>query len=87
MAATKRQGREKPMKIEQRKVKERPEDLSEGFRQNKQHSWLAQVTWGRPRGWAGGRQRALSLSLPHVLVRIFGSACPHAWRMDCPAIF
>ena len=44
MAAAKRQGREKPMKIEQRKVKGRSEDLSEGFRQNKQHSWLAQVT-------------------------------------------
>ena len=42
MAVAKRQGREKPMKIKQRKVKGRSEDLSEGFRYNKQHSWLAQ---------------------------------------------
>ena len=32
MAVAKRQGREKPMKIEQRKVKERSEDLSEDLR-------------------------------------------------------
>ena len=40
MAVAKRQGREKPMKIEQRKVLERSEDL----RQDKQCSWLAQFT-------------------------------------------
>ena len=32
MAVAKRQGREKPAKIEQRKVKERSEDGSEDFR-------------------------------------------------------
>ena len=32
MVVAKRQGREKPMKIEQRKVKERSEDQSEDFR-------------------------------------------------------
>ena len=32
MAGTKIQGREKPTKIEQRKVKERSEDQSEDFR-------------------------------------------------------
>ena len=32
MAVAARQGREKPAKIEQRKVKERSEDLSEDFR-------------------------------------------------------
>ena len=32
MAMAKRQGREKPIKIEQRKVKEMSEDLSEDFR-------------------------------------------------------
>ena len=32
MAVAKRQGREKPAKIEQRKVKERPRDRSEDFR-------------------------------------------------------
>ena len=44
MAVAKRQGREKPEKIEQRKVKERSEDRSEDLRSNKQHSWLAQFT-------------------------------------------
>ena len=34
MAVAKRQGREKPAKIEQRKVKGRSEDQSEDFRQN-----------------------------------------------------
>ena len=32
MAVAKRQGSEKPMKIEQRKVKERSEDLNEDLR-------------------------------------------------------
>ena len=32
MAVTKRQGREKPAKIEQRKVKRRSEDQNEDFR-------------------------------------------------------
>ena len=34
MAVAKKQGWEKPMKIEQRKVKGRSEDRSEDFRQN-----------------------------------------------------
>ena len=34
MVVAKRQGREKPAKIEQRKVKGRSEDRSEDFRQN-----------------------------------------------------
>ena len=34
MAMAKRQGREKPVKIKQRKVKERSEDWSEDFREN-----------------------------------------------------
>ena len=40
MAVAKRQGREKPIKIEQRKV----EDWNEDLRWNKQHSRLAQFT-------------------------------------------
>ena len=40
MAVAKRQGREKPVKIEQRKVEGQSEDL----RWDKQHSWLAQFT-------------------------------------------
>ena len=43
MAVAKRQ-RQKPTKIEQSK------DRSEDLRQNKQPSWLAQFTQGRPRG-------------------------------------
>ena len=49
MVVVKRQGREKPAKIEQRTSEDRSEDL----RYNKQHSWLAwlaQFTYGRPRG-------------------------------------
>ena len=40
MAMAKRQGREKPEKIEQRKVQDQSEDL----RWKKQPSWLAQFT-------------------------------------------
>ena len=40
MAVAKRPGREKPAKIEQRKVR-RP---SGNLRYNKEHSWLAQFT-------------------------------------------
>ena len=42
MVVAERQGREKPEKIEQRKV--RGKDRSEDLRKNKQHSWLAQFT-------------------------------------------
>ena len=42
MVVAKRQGKEKPEKKEQRRVKGRSEDWSEDFRWNKQHSWLAQ---------------------------------------------
>ena len=69
MGVTKRQGREKPAKIEQRKVTGRSKDRSEDLRQNKQHSWLAQFTQGRPRGrikHIKRSQKALSLSLLHA---------------------
>ena len=67
-AVAKRQGSEKPAKIEQRKVKGRSEDWSEDLRQNKQPSWLAQLTRGRPRGRRNHRKRSqrLSHSLPYV---------------------
>ena len=45
MAVAKRQGREKPAKIEQRKVKGRSKDRSENFRQN--HSWLSPICIGQ----------------------------------------
>ena len=47
MAVAKRQGRGKPAKIEQRKVKGRSEDQSEDFRQDKQHSWLSPICIGQ----------------------------------------
>ena len=47
MAVAKRQGREKPAKIEQKKVKGRSKDQSEGFRQNKQCSWLSPICTGQ----------------------------------------
>ena len=66
MAVDKRQGREKPAKIEQRKVKGRSEDRSEDFRWNKQRSWLSPFAQGRPGGKnthikGGAKGRALSL--------------------------
>ena len=96
MVVAKRQGREKPAKIEQRKVKGRSEDQSEDFRENKQHFWLAQFAQGRPRGRKKHIKRgAKGLSLsptcwhapPLFFLRVLGLACPHASRMDSPAIF
>ena len=75
MVEAKRQGREKPTKIEQTKVKERSEDQSEDFRQNKQHSWLAQFAQGRPRGRKKHKrsQSALSFSLPRMCALFFST--------------
>ena len=100
MVEAKRQGREKPTKIEQRKVKGRSEDRSEDLRRNKQHSWLAQFTAARPTGEEkkkkkhikrGAKGPSLSLLLVPVFslssLRIFGSPFPHASRMYFPAIF
>ena len=53
MAVAKRQGREKPEKIEQRKVKGRSEDRSEDLKKNKQHSWLSPICIGQ----AGGEEK------------------------------
>ena len=51
MTVAKRRGKEKPAKIEQRsKEGPRIENGSEDFRWNQQHSWLAQLTQGGPRG-------------------------------------
>ena len=73
MAGAERQGREKPTKIEQRKVKGRSEDQSEDFRQKKQHFWLAQFAQGRPRGrktYKRRSKRACVLSLSLLFVRV-----------------
>ena len=77
MAVSKRQGREKPAKIEQRKVKGRSKDQSEDFRQNKQHSWLSPICIGQVEveekkhikgGAKHARSHSLSLSSMHRLL-------------------
>ena len=74
----------------------RSEDQSEDFRQNKQHSWLSPICIGQAQveeKHIKGGAKALShrLSLSRVLgrssPRVFGSTCPHASKMDFPAIF
>ena len=83
MTVTKRQGREKLAKIEQRKVGGR----SEGLRWSKQHSWLAQFTQGKSGGGEKTKkeepkgQGSLSVSLLFVS---FGSASLPALRMYFP---
>jgi len=100
--------REKPAKIEQRKVKGRSEDRPEWGLQVEQHSWLKPICIGQAQGeeknikrGAKGRSPAppracalslsLPLPLPHVLgcssLHVFGLRCPHASKMDFPAIF
>ena len=79
MAVAKRQGREKPAKIEQRKVRGRSEDRSEDLRENHQHSWPAQFTQGRPWGEEKTYKRgaiACAGSLPHS--PLFASLGRHA---------
>ena len=92
MAVAKRQGREQPSKIEQRKVGGPSADL----RENQQHSWVAPFTQRRPSGGGKntqkeapqGRGPSLSLSptlcfsLSSLLFASFGSA--HASRMYFP---
>ena len=95
--------KDKEGKSPQKQNKGKSEDQSKDLRQNKKHSWLAQFTQGRPRGKektykkrsqrAGDLSLSLSLSLPHTgtlphsLLHVFGLACPHALKMDFPAIF
>ena len=88
MAVAKRQGREKPTKIK--------EDPRTGVRTsgktNNTPGWpnLHRTGPGRDKHIKRGA-KASSLSLPHVLgrssPRVFGSTCPHASKMDFPAIF
>ena len=99
MAVAKRQGREKPTKIEQRKVKGRSKDGPRtGVRTSGRTALLPKPNLHR--AGPGGRKKhikggakALShrLSLSRVLgrssPRVFGSTCPHTLKMDFPAIF
>ena len=86
MAVTKRQGREKLAQTEQSKVKGRSEDRSEDFRWNKQRSWLAHCTQGRPKRQEqtyekrSQRARSLSFSDAHTLSLslLFASLGRHA---------
>ena len=101
MAVAKRQRREKPAKIEQRKVKGRSEDQSEDFRQNKQHSWLSPICIGQAQveeKHIKGGDKALShgLSLPRacacaLFLSLSPSPCtpplPSLPVLDSPAIF
>ena len=90
MAVAKRQGREKPEKIEQRQVKGRSEDRSKDLRKNKQHSWLSPICIGQARGEEknikGGAKAfslslSLSLSLPPCLYPVLWHAPPLSSRL------
>ena len=96
MAVAKRQGREKPTKIEQRKV----QGPRTGVRTSGRTAVMTKPNLHR--AGPGGRkkhkkrsQRALSLSLSLSLscalgrssLCVFGSTCPHVLKMDFPAIF
>ena len=84
MAVAERQEREKPAKIEQRKVKGRSEDRSEDLRSNKQNSWLSPICIGQAQGeekHIKGRVKALSLSLSLSSVYMCSfSLSPTRWR-------
>ena len=54
MAVAKKQGKEEPAKIGQRKVTGGSEDLSEDLRRNKQHSWPSPIYIGQAQG--GGKK-------------------------------
>ena len=74
MAVAKRQGREKPEKIEQRKVKGRSEDQSENFRQNKEHSWLSPICIGQ----AQVEEKTYKRKSQNAFSRTLSPTCAHA---------
>ena len=91
MAVAKRQGREKPAKIEQRKT----EGLELGH-QVEQTALLASTicigqTQSRRKKHIKRGAKASFLSLSPALgrssLRVFGSTCPRTSKMDFPAIF
>ena len=90
MAVAKRQGREKPVKIEQRKVKRRSEDQSEDLKSDKQHSWLSPICMGQVQGeektYKRRSQSAFSLSLPHVHTLSLSHACMRALSPTCACV-
>ena len=93
MAVAKRQGREKPVKTEQRKVQE-----PEWGPQVEQTALLASPIYigqaqGEDKTYKEEPKGSLSLSpscwhAPQLFsLHVFGWACPQASRMDSPAIF
>ena len=94
MAVAKRQGREKPVKIEQRKVRGlewEPRVEQTALLASRIYIGQAQGEEKHIKREAKGLSLSLSLPragvLPHSSLHVFGSACPHTWRMDSPAIF
>ena len=89
MAVAQRSGREKPSKIGQRKVRG-----PEGEPQVKQTVLLAGPIYIRQaqgqRNIKEEKPKLSSFALSRVMGRsslcVFGSTCPHAWKMDFPAI-
>ena len=90
MAVAKRQGREKPAKIEQRKARG-PECGQTALLATPVYTGQAQGGGKDIKRGAKGKGVSLSLSLPCALGRsslhICGSKCPHTSRMNFPAIF
>ena len=89
MAVAERQGREKPAKIEQRKVRGRSED-----RVSTSGRTALLTKPSLQRAGPGGEkhikrsQRALRSPRPgRSSLRVFGSTCPHDSKMDFPTIF
>ena len=92
MAVAKRQRREKPAKIQQKKVQGQRTGVRTSGKTNNTPGWpnLHRTGPGRDKHINRGA-KASSLSLPHALGRsflhVFGSTCPHTSKMDFPAIF
>ena len=94
MAVATRQGREKPTKIKQEnETKEGPRTgVRTLIKTNNTPGWpnLHRTGPGRDKHINRGA-KASSLSLSRALgrssPRVFGSTCPHASKMDFPAIF
>ena len=92
MVVAKRQRREKPMKIEQKKV--RKTRMRTSGKTNNTPGWpnLHRTGPGRDKHIKrGAKASSLSLSSPTSLGRsppgVFRSSCPHAWKMGLPAVF
>ena len=90
MAVAKRPGREKPAKTEQRKVGGL--GVRSSGKTNNTPGWpnLHKTGPGTGKHTEEEPKRSLSLSAPRAMgsssLRVFGSTCPHASRMDFPAI-